>query len=771
MAVSPIATAIDGGGRPVYYSIAADGSVMVNQSVPSNNPNLPPQPTAAQTLSGLKANSIAAFTDAIGETAVAATTASSSYAYVDRYATTGNPMTPFAWTGWQQLGNFVATSVTAASNGTSGAAVFAIGADSHVYENAYAPTSGSTASQWSGFQQVGASSASTISVVANKAGSYEVAALTGPASYVEATEAVDANGTISSAPFAQLGNFVASSINLTPGLNTNSNGNSIGDRLFLFAVGGDGVLYDDPLTLDASTGHRISTTYSPLGNPSAIQGAVTASAAAVSGNTITVTALVGATGALYQGQYQIPVSSTSQALSGFWGLINPGSPSAGTKAPLDFQATALVAVPSPPTGTAEFVSDDAGGNARVGAIASATTTFSGWVGLPTPGARQVVAGLIYGSPVVVELGSDGTVYTDITLGVFADGAPVPNPAGQPNPAGSFGTGNAIQFGGFTPLLGLKATSIGVMTDPDGDLVVLALTGKQSYVYADVIYNTNENNRRGETGWFQVGTIVASSIQGASANSGAGATVFALGVNNVVYTSSINPNGGSLRFGNSTDFAPLPGLSVASFSVHAVGSQILVAALSGPQNYGYANLYTPPTATTPSKTTGWTLAGKAVLQSVVATESPTGAPAVAGVDAGNGSFASISLSTNLANAPASNPDNELYYGNYGGNILVPLVYPNSAGVVYVSQSPGNAVILQGVLPGATSATSLNYFALGTLQPPVLVGSVVALSDGTSPYIIASGEDGMVYVIQGYPTGNPSNPYLFTTFASLGGPLLA
>lgn len=772
LAASPVAATLDGGGLPVYFSIQADGSVAVNLSYSLNNSTPVNQPSAAQILSGLKASSIAAFTDATGEPAVAATTASSSYVSVDRYVATGNLATPFVWTGWQQLGNFVATSVVAASNGTSGAAVFAIGADSHVYEDAYAPSSGSSTSQWTGFQQVGGTAASTISVVADKPGTYEVAALTGPSSYVEGTEAVDAGGTITSAPFAQLGNFVASSINLTPGLNQDPSANNLGDRLFLFAVGG-GVLYDDFLTVDASTGRRISTTYSPLGDPTQIGGAVTASAVVVSSypspNFLTVMALVGGTGAIVDNEFDATATSLVAHLNNQWTLSNHMVGSGPVNAPLSFQATALVGVGSSYHGTTDYLSEDSSGNARVTSFTSVPTQLpqASWAVLPTSGAHPIAAGLLYGTPVLVELGSDGTVYMDMTKSALAY-------AGQstPNPNGSFGTGEVAQFKGFQALPGLKATSIGVVSQPDGRLDVLALTGAQSYVYSFEIYATGENNRLGEVGWNQVGTVVATSIQGAdygyapyqgSIPTAIGATAFALGVNNVVYAATATP------FSNFTDFAPLPGLSVASFSVHAVGSQVLVAALTGSQSYAYANLYTPPTSTDPSKSTGWTLAGKAIMKTVVASESPTGVPVVAGTDLSNGE-ASISLSTNLANAPASNTDNEQYYPNHGGNSLVPLVYPSSTGVVYVSQTSSTTLSLQGVLPGVNqnpAGSSLGYFQLGTLQAAVPLGAFVPLLDGTSPYIFVSGEDGLVDFVQGFSTGNPKNPYLFTTFTSLGG----
>jgi len=778
LTASTVAATLDGGGLPVYFSVMVDGSVAVNLSYSQNNSTPLNQPSVAQMLSGLKANSIAAFTDAVGEPAVAATTAASSYVYVDRYAATGNPATPFAWTGWQQLGNFVATSMVAASNGSSGAAIFAIGADSHVYEDAYAPSSGSSTSQWTGFQQVGGSTASTISVVTDKPGNYEVAALTGPNSYVEGTEAVTNGGTITSAPFAQLGNFVASSINLTPGLNKDIYSNYLGDRLFLFAAGSNGVLDYDPLTVDASSGQRISTTYSPVGGPTQILGGVTASAAVLSTNPnqITVAALIGSTGAIEADAFTATATSLVNVDSPIgWTLTNPGYPTGPGNAPVAFQATALVTV-GQSAGNNIFLSDDTAGNARASNLDPGPffVQQTYWVTLPTAGVRQVVAGLFNGTPLVVELGSDGTVFMDMTSAALTNGPP------PGNPNGSFGTGNVSQFEGFRPIPGLKATSISVVNRPDGALTVVALTGRQSYVYANTIYNTNENNRLGETGWNQVGSIVATSVQGITntsstaqggTSSGPRTTIFALGVNNVVYAAPTNPAPNAVS--SFTDFTPLPGLSVASFSAHAVGSQVLVAALTGPQSYGYANVFTPPTATTPSQLSGWTLAGKAVLQSVAASESPTGAPVVAGVLAGNHAIATISLSTNLANAPASQTDNEQYYPNFGGPSFVPLVYPGSTGVVYVSQSASNALTLQGVLPGVNqnpAGFQLGYFQLGTLQTTVPAGSVVAVSDGTSPYIVVSGADGLVYFFQGVSTGNPKNPYLFTTLASLGAPVL-
>ncbi len=780
MAVSPIATAIDGGGRPVYYSIAVDGSLMVNQSVPSNNPNAPPQPTAAQTLFGLKANSIAAFTDAIGETAVVATTASSSYVYVDRYAATGNSSTPFAWTGWQQLANFVASSVVAASDGASGGAVFAIGADSHVYEDAYAPTSGSSASQWSGFQPVGGTSATTISVVADTANTYEVAALTGPNSYVEATKAVDTGGTITSTPFGQLGNFVASAINLSPGLNRTTGDASLGDRLFLFAVGAGGALYNDPLTVDASTGQRVSTTYSQLGDPTRIKGAVTQSVAVVSNVTtsITVMVLVGSTGQLYEDTFDATPSSSTleESLNSAWTLTNDGAPAGANNSPTEFHATSLAGLGTAPDFLSavpyirlpEFVSNDLSNVARA-IITSSMQYYFTWAGLPTPGVRQIVAGIVNGTPAVVELANDGTVYVNLNVDALTYG---PNGATS-TPSSSFGTGIVNQFEGFKPLPGLRATSISVANSASGDMTVLALTGTQSYVYAYTFHLVANNQRPSDIGWSQVGNIVATSIQGASNNNGFGKTVFALGVNNVLYAASSTPQTVDIASGV-PNFTPLPGLSVASFSVHTVGQQILVAALTGPQSYAYADLYTPPTdSKTPSKAMGWTQAGKAKLQSVVASESTTGAPIVAGIE--NSSSFAVSLSTDVANAPIGDSDNEQRSpGNFADNNLAALIYPSLGSVVYVSRSPSNTVILQAFVPGGsgTNGPSGSQFdpVIGTLQPPVSPGSIAVVSDGKSPFIFVGGVDGLVYVVQGIPTGNPKNPYVFATFASLGGPLL-
>ncbi len=767
MAASPLATTSDRSGNPVDFLIRSNASVVVNQERPTNDVTAPMQYSGYQTLSGLSASSISAFTLPNGDPAVVAMTGPQSYLYLNRYTATGNPAVPYAWTGWQQFGSFVATSVASASNGTSGAAVFAVGVDAKVYAAPYDPSTTATgvSTAFSGFGQLPGFSAASIGVLADGASSYEVTALGGPQSYVEDNKVVVSAGTVQPAGWQQVGNFVATSINLTPGLNMTAIGTSLGNRLFLFAVGTDGALYYDFLTLNPTTGGRDSTTY-VMDTPSRD---VASSTALVSDGYITVYAL-STSGLISYDQITATGLSANPLYNSGWNPRNtvvPNQPIPG------FSATAMATIPTADGGSDLLALDTTGvDNVEhllphpavsitdiyfgIPGYTINSNVYTGFSDLATRSYHPIAsASGPTGLPIVVSLGTDGSVSVNRDLAAGTSGA-------------------ANTYSGFSKLNGLSATSIAATTEPNG-FAVFALTGQQSNIFEDQYLATgNAANPYAWTGWQQLGSFVATSIAAATSTPGsatatAGPTVFGLGVNGVISATSPTPSGADPT---QATFTPLNGLATTSFSVKALSSQILVAALTNTQSVAYADLYTPQS----SGSAGWTLTGNYVMSRVIASTTPSGAPVVAGISPLG--YQAVSLSLNGTTPPPSSPGNyqSLNFpvripfqpaqvpriSDYTGIGFAPLVIPGGSSVAYLELdfTPGG-IFLATTIPNGSS---------GTYSSPIQgsgIGQFLATSsDATSSNVYLGDNLGQIYVSQATATGNSQAPLSFSSFVSLG-----
>lgn len=753
LAASTVATTLDARGNPVQLAILAGGAVVANMDRATNDPSTPYRYSGEQSLPGLAASSIVGVTLPDGSPAAVATTGPESYLYLDRYQATGDPASPFAWTGWQQFGTFVATAVAAASDGASGSAIFAIGADTQVYEAPYDPSTTATAAStaWSGFQKLAGPGAASITALGDGASAYEVAALGGPQSYVEGNRVVVSGGMVQPKGWTQLGNFVASSINLTPGLNTNALGGSLGDRLFLFAAGGDGSLYLDPLTVDATTGDRDSTTYSSYGSPT---GRVASSSAIIADGYMTLFALT-TTGVVGEDQV-VATGLTSDPLdSQGWQFLY----SVGESSVEGIDATAMTTSPTA-DGGGDLLVTDSTGTALVNHLIAHPALgfpgygiqynqFAGYTSLSSIFSHPIATDFgPSGLPIVATLGSDGSVYAARDLAAGTSGAP-------------------DTYSAFAQLPGLTATSIAATREPNG-FAVFALVGPQSSIYEDQYLPTgNATTPYAWTGWGRMGTLVATSIAAATptnATSANQATVFGLGADGTIYAAGATPAGGD---STQATFTPLPGLAAAAFSVKAQSSQILVAALTGPQSYAYADLYSPPaTVGNSGVATGWTVAGTFVLEAVAAGTDSTGKPIVAGVTTASSSNRSaVSLSLDGGQAPASNTSNYAYI-DAGGfedqNAVAVLTLPGSTAVGYlVFPTIETAVYLEPVVPGVV--TSLYG---SRVNGDAVTVHDFATSTGTFDAFYVSGEGGVIYVCQIAASGDPTNPLKASAYGSLG-----
>jgi hypothetical protein len=206
----PIVTTIGPSGRAVVFAIGSDGTVSESQdTTPGTGVTTTRDTYSALTpLPGLQATSIAATTEPNG-IAVFALTKSISLVFENQYRPTSDGS--YAWTGWEQIDNFVATSIAAATGGDSannGPTVFAIGTNGGVYYDASIAGGLPTDNYVFGnFGLLNGLGASTISVRSTSTG-IEVAALTGPQSYAY----VNLDTAASWSGWQQAGNYVMNQI-------------------------------------------------------------------------------------------------------------------------------------------------------------------------------------------------------------------------------------------------------------------------------------------------------------------------------------------------------------------------------------------------------------------------------------------------------------------------------------------------------------------------------------------------------------------------------
>ncbi len=348
--------------------------------------------------------------------------------------------------------------------------------------------------------------------------------------------------------------------------------------------------------------------------------------------------------------------------------------------------------------------------------------------------------------------------------------------------------------GEQTLAGLSASSIAAVTLPDGDPAVFASTGPESYLYENTYAPTgNAMTPFAWTGWQRMGTFVATSIAAASptdATAAAQATVFGLGADGIISAAAVTAPGGDP---SQAVFTTLTSFDATSFSAKALSSQILVAALAGPQSYGYADLYTPATTlATAGSSAGWTVSGQYVLSSVAASTDASGKPIVAGVtlyhiyQTFSISSDAVSLSLDQGTAPASNPANDQVVNRAGYDNLVGSVFgfasltlPGSTAVGYFtaisSQDLDNSnhpldsffptdqgvVFLESSVPDDVTGT--DDFAVNG-QALIIVNLATSTGDSNDFYV--SGTDGTIYDSHVTLSTDPANPLTASAYASLG-----
>ena len=122
-------------GRPVVFVLEGDGSVDVNQDLAASPSGAIDTYSGFARLSGVSATSIAATAES-GGIAVFALVGPLGFIFEDQYRPTGDPLQPFAWTGWGQVGNFTASAIAAVTPGgvpNEGPILLAQGANGLIY--------------------------------------------------------------------------------------------------------------------------------------------------------------------------------------------------------------------------------------------------------------------------------------------------------------------------------------------------------------------------------------------------------------------------------------------------------------------------------------------------------------------------------------------------------------------------------------------------------------------------------------------------------------
>jgi len=727
-------------GAPIVFQVGGDGTVSVDQDRATNNAAAPYAFSGLQQLPGLKATAIAAFADATGGPAVIALTGAQSFVYEDRYAPTGNPATPYAWTGWTQMGNLVATSITAAGGVKGGdSALFATDAGGTVYEDAFRGTATPAGYQSTGFQPLGGIKASSIAAVgygSPGSGGFVVYALTGPQSFVYEEASVDSLGSAGN-PFTtsgwqSLGNFVASSIDAwaVPGGGPG-----------LFVAGGDGRLYADVATISPNppapggfTGFQYAGTIAG--------GSFVSIKSTTNQNSVTVDALTGSQSYVYENHYVFDGSSTTPVFAG--NFQTPGN----------FVATAIDAATTP-AGLPVVFAVGGDGNLNIDQAAaqpvgSTPTVYNGFAS-PSASANHVLASTSgpSGLPVVFSIGTDGSVYVDI------DTASTPGSTLDP-------------YSGFQPLAGLQATSIAATSEPNG-IAVFALTGASSFIYQDQYRPTgNAAQPYAWTGWQPVGNFVASSIAAATdlRSTVNGPALFAIGASGFyTFAAQSTPPATTTAPYAFGGFQLLDGLATTSISVKGFGDSLEVFAMTGAQSYAYANRYIQTgTAQAPSYAwSGWTQLGNFVVTSITAADGPIGVADVVASIAGGARFVNEDLVTATTPTVMTAWSGFQPIGLTAAGAFGSFTYASGGGLDF------------GLTGPASFVSQVSYTVTGT--PPVVAYSslpplgnfvaqaIAASPDFLEPAIYAVGGDGQIYVNQAVASSGKS-PYTWLGWSFLG-----
>jgi len=740
--------------NPVIFTLGSDGTVFVNQQRPTNDPTRPYASAGLVALPGLQASSIAAFHTVNGFPEVVAIAGSGSYVYQNVEHSTNNPTAPFAWSGWQAIANFVATSIVAAQSANT-AGLFVVGGDAHVYENVESTAAGG--GTLSGYQIIPGFSAATL--VAGDDGSdvLRVYGTAGPQSYISqatTTASFGSSGiTITPSAWSQVpGNFVATGISEARDPSASSTGSSQTFTTSLFATGGDGRLYSSPM-VPTGTGTRSAGAFQPVGNPSQIPAPVVASAATLAGTgTYQTIFALGNNGTVYENQAASPsAGSTNFNYSGWVALA-------------DLNGSSIVATPN-----------NSGGPLVAARSSNGVTTYKqaavlGSLGSPSSPTlnaftNQANLAVAYhplavtegpgGKPVVATIGNDGTVYVALDTSTGSSGS------------------TTDSYSGFTALPGVTATSLAATTETNG-IALFATVDTFGAVFVNQ-YRPTENVSQpyAWTGWTQVGTVTGQSI----------AAVTAGGSSNNAPTLFVNQPNGAInvyqstpplneKIGYSFTQAPttLNGLGAATLSAKATANGIEVASLTGPQSYAYVNLGTLDSNGQPTFS-GWQQVGNYVANRVVATTGTGGVPAIA-VNSSSGQQA---FSEDLAGggssafaafraipAPFSTDPAQTAASGYTFQELASITYANNLGGAYFDVfSPKSGSVF-----GFGFTGSPQQFTGNPNIASIQVSSLATTPDFADPSLFAGGDDGRIYVNQGTVSNNAQNPYTYLGWVALG-----
>ncbi len=754
MATLAIATDLVNNNATIF-TLGSDGTVFVNTQRPTGDPAHPTASTGLAALPGLSnVTSIAAIQPINGLAEVLATTGSQSEIYRNVEVFTGDPLKPQVWSGWQSLGGFQAKSIVAAQS-TTVIAVFAIGADSNVYQDL------EFGGVFSNFTPIPGLSATSITAVADTSDVFQVSALTGPQSFVYQVDTFipfQTGGTGPENPPGVVkpnltwsnvsGSFVAGSISesANPSITSNPNGYSI------LATGGDGRLYRGQENDFAFT-TPAPTSFQRIGSP--VEGIVSVPLVEV---TATLSAgiryqnifALGINGLVYEDQALPPIApATNFTYTGWVALAGLSGTS--------------IAATSTPDGGAKVVARSSNG----------VTNFEQAAFHPAYGANNQPILNVFtdarrldaayhplsvttgpnGKPFVVTIGGDGTVYYAQDVSATSS------------------TTTTDTYSSFTPLPGLAASLVSASTEPDG-VAVFAFVSGASFV--NQYFPSGDGlNLYARTGWLGIqGNAEAMAVANAGGFPSA-PTLFEIPYADqgpIRAISLVPPAPSSVGF-TATTTTTLDGLTAASMSAKATANGIEVVALTGPQSYPFVNLYAPdPANPGQSKWSGWHVFNNCVMTQAFATNGVGGVPAIAGTSPlGQQVFSEYlpvagttgsawSAFRPIPGAPSTNPQAQVN-GADSFQTLASITYKNNLGGAYFDVFAPTTVAVSGFgftpTPGSNAQGFTGNPAIATIQ----ASSLATTPDFADPSLFAGGDNGRIYVNQGVLSGDPKNPYSY------------
>jgi len=751
--MATLATVNNYAGVPSVFTLGSDGTVFVNQQRATGDPNHPYASQGLQPLPGLtNVSSIAAIQSYQGTLEVLATTGSQSQIYANIESLTGNPLKPQAWSGWFSLGSFQARSIVAAQ-GQNDNAVFAIGADSNVYQDIEG------GQNFAKFTPIPGLSATSIAAASNpQSDSFQVDALTGPRSDIYQVSTFipyTYPGTAENPPVVIKPNltwtpvstsFVAGSISVSP----DPSNTSYTPGYSILATGGDGRVYrGEEASFAPNTTPLVSFQQVPSGLNIPIP-LVSVTATLSAGIRYQNLFALNASGFVYENQALPPIAPSSNYTYTGW-------------VPLAGLSGTSIAATATPGGGAEVVVRSSNG----------VTNFEQVAFHPAYGANNQPNLNVFtsptrldiachplaattgpnGKPFVVTIGGDGTVY-------YAQDVSTTSSATTTD-----------TYSGFTALPGITASSVSAATELDGVAVFATVNGL-------TFLNQDRPTGNGATpfawtGWVGIGNTAEAMAVVNSGGSSTAPTLLQIPFNDQgpieVFQFAPGSTPGA-AYTVASGVTALSGLTAASMSAKTTTDGIEVVALTGAESYPYVNLYAPdPANPGQRKWSGWHVFNNVVMSQVQATTGVGGIPAITGIDSLGQQVFSENLPVAGTNSPAwsnfqvipgTSPTTPRSDGStFQG--LASVTYKNNLGGAYfdVFAPTTNAV------SGFGFTGSPQQFTGNPTIATIQASTLATTPDFADPSLFTGGDNGRIYVNQGVLSSDPKNPYTYLGWVAL------